>query len=85
MLDVPEMYGLYYLNEDDMREYTIASNRETEMEYKVTATTEEGEERIIQDFSVNKKFELQNDEHGMLTIISRIKDQTQQQMLEIKY
>lgn len=86
LLDAPEMYGLYYFNDDDMREYTIASNRETEMEYKVIATTEEGEERVIQDFSVNKEFELQNDEHGMLTIISRIKDQTQQQqMLEIKY
>lgn len=44
------------------------------MEYKATATTEEGEERIIQDFSANKEFELQNDEHGMLAIISRIKE-----------
>ena len=86
LLDAPETYGLYYFYDGDAREYTIASNRETEIEYKVTATTEEGEERIIQDFCVNKEFELQNGEHGMLTIVSRIKEQPEElRTLEIKY
>lgn len=86
LLDAPETYGLYYFYDGDVRKYTIASNRKTEIEYKVSAATEEGEERIIQDFSVNKGFELQNDEHGMLTIVSRVKEQPEQlRTLEIEY
>ena len=86
MLEAPETYGLYYTYEGDLLEYTIASNRETEIEYKVTILPEEGEERIVQDFSVNKEFELRNDEHGMLTIVSKLKEQPEtQHTLEIKY
>lgn len=86
MLDAPETYGLYYTYEGDIREYTIASNRESEIEYQVIVAPEEGEERVVQNFSVNKKFELLNDEHGMVTIVSRLKEQPEvQHTLEIKY
>ena len=86
LLDDPETYGLYYFYDGDMRKYTIASNRKTEMEYKITILPEEGEERVLQDFSVNKEFELHRDEHGMLMVVSRLKTQPDQQhTLEIKY
>lgn len=85
-LDAPETYGLYYSAHDDMRQYTVASNRETEIEYKIVAVMENGEERILQDFSTNKNFELRSDEHGVLTIASRVKTLPgRQQTLQIEF
>lgn len=85
-LDMPETYGVYYYdNGEDGINFTVASNRETEMEYRIVFTPYEGEQRIIQDFSENKDFVLSYDECGTLAVVSRIKAQPQQmQSLEME-
>lgn len=90
----PEIYGIYYdlgqssgkIENDengnpnnDIKECTIASNRKTGAEYKVTRTynvaKEDGslekKEEVIQDYSANKKFAIPDDEEGTITITGR--------------
>ena len=61
------VYGLICTAEDDMVNYRIASNRESEMEYRVVALPE----KQIQDFSENKEFTLRADVHGIFRIEAR--------------
>lgn len=85
-LDAPETYGVYYYYEEDVRKVTIASNRKTEMEYQVAIMPDGGEERVIQEFSTNKDFVLPGEEHGTLTIVSRMKTQPEQlRAIEMEY
>lgn len=69
-----------------IRTLWIASNRESGMEYKIVMTSDEGEQYIVQDFSENKEFTLSTDEHGICTILARMKDDPEEiQTLEISY
>nr|MCM1037691.1 SGNH/GDSL hydrolase family protein [Ruminococcus sp.] len=89
----PSLYGLYYRNAEGSEEYpeqnllfSIASNREEGMEYKVLLTPEAGEERLVQDFSENKEFRLSALEHGICTVIARMADDPENvQTLEVSY
>lgn len=64
----PQVYGLFWTEkEDGMRQYSIASNRDEGLEYKIIYL--EGEKKeIIQDFSENKNFLLDSDKHGTVQI-----------------
>lgn len=84
----PLIYGLYYVyaDESDTITYRIASNREEGMEYRILITPNEGEEYMIQDFAENKKFTLSGDEHGICSIVARMKDTPDDvRTLEINY
>lgn len=57
-----------------MKSYWVASNRGDDMEYSITLTSETGEVSLIQDFAENREFTLPAEEHGICTIIARMKD-----------
>lgn len=86
-LDVPETYGVFYsINDAGKRDFTIASNRENDLEYKILLTPNDGEQYLLQDFSTNKEFCISAEEHGVLTIISkRIDNESYIPSLEIYY
>lgn len=77
----PEVYGIYYRDEaleeegDSLhRNMFIASNRDEGMEYKIVMIPEDDREQyILQDFSENKTFLVDNDEHGTCMITYRMK------------
>ncbi|MBD5501923.1 MAG: hypothetical protein HDR10_12140, partial [Lachnospiraceae bacterium] len=58
------VYGLFYTEEEGVRSYRIASNREKGMEYRISIRQEDGAETELQDFSENKMFQLKSEEHG---------------------
>lgn len=68
----PSIYGIYYQNLEttDGRKklFYIASNREEGMEYKISITTNEGDQYMIQDFSKSKQFTVPAHEHGVCII-----------------
>lgn len=90
----PEVYGIYYRRADSKdegeirrRDMFIASNRDEGMEYRVIMTPgDEKSQYQIQDFSENKAFQVDYDEHGTCTIMYRIKDgHDAVQQIEITY
>ncbi|MBD5520921.1 MAG: hypothetical protein HDR03_06795 [Lachnospiraceae bacterium] len=90
----PAVYGLYYreykseesAQGEKYRKIWIASNRNEGMEYKVVMAPDEGEQYLVQDFTENKEFTIDADEHGMCTIMSRMTaDPENMQSLEIQY
>lgn len=91
----PEVYGIYYTEEpgevDDAvnRRMVIASNREKGMEYKIVTAlaSEEGEEQyLLQDFSENKVFLIDSNEHGICTITYRMRETPgEEKTIEIAY
>lgn len=77
----PAVYGLYYSDSEIMegsqkrvRTLQIASNREQEMEYRVYVKNDKQENTLVQDFSNNKKCEVEMgvDEHGVYIVEARI-------------
>ncbi len=98
-VESPAMYGIYYRQSETAEEsielgktltFRIASNREEGMEYRIILTIdeEEGERRqeMIQDFSENKEYTIPAGEHGICTIVARMKDNPEEvQTLEINY
>lgn len=91
----PAIYGIYYSDCQDeeeieqgaVRKMWIASNRELEMEYKIMMKPDEGAQYMIQDFGENKAFEVSSEEHGMCTIVARMKGTRNEvvQTMEIRY
>lgn len=87
----PAVYGIYYSQteqtDDDprMKNMWIASNRDEGMEYRIILTPDGEESYMVQDFSENKAF-LDSSEHGVCTIVYRIKDMPDTvQTMEINY
>lgn len=86
----PVIYGIYY-NDSEESEQTrrimwIASNRDSEMEYKVVLTPNEGDTYTVQDYNTNKKFMIPQEEHGICTITARMKDSFEEiETMEINY
>lgn len=71
----PMVYGLagpQNHDETGKKSVYIISNREAEIEYKITAAPVEGDQYLIQDFSTNKFFELPSNESGTLTVAWRV-------------
>lgn len=90
----PEVYGIYYRDEEPdergeslYRNMFIASNRDEEMEYRIVMTPEEGKAPyLVQDFSENRAFKVETNEHGTCTIVYRMKDTPDvEQTIEITY
>ncbi len=87
----PQIFGIYNCGFETISEQTrlkrrIASNRETGLEYRITATPDEGTPYTIQDFSQNKDFTLPLGENGTVTIAARAADSPESvQTLEIDY
>lgn len=83
----PAVYGIYYrASEDSEKNMWVASNREAEMEYKITCTTSEGERHTIQDFHENKVFKVPAWEQGTCEITCRLKNMpNSEQTVEIVY
>lgn len=87
----PAIYGIYYRNCADEGNganfwYSIASNRDRGMEYKIIANPSDGEEYLVQDFSENKDFLMPADEHGTISIIARVNSGIDDaRMLKINY
>jgi len=85
----PQIYGLVYSNKEDEGTcyIEVASNRDAGIEYRIIVTPEEGEQRVIQDFSDNKMFTVPYDEHGICTVVARLTDEPGQliRTMEIKY
>lgn len=82
----PEVFGIYFRDRKDMendevigRDMRIASNRESEMEYRITLILydqdekDDTEQELIQDFSENKVFEIEAGRTGTLSIEYRLK------------
>ncbi|MCM1538322.1 MAG: hypothetical protein NC254_07990 [bacterium] len=86
-LDEAELYGVYYsMNGKGECEYTIASNRMQELEYRVIVSPGNAEARMLQDFSINKNFTLPREEHGIITVVARdAADHGHVQTLEMNY
>lgn len=65
----------------------VASNRDSEMEYKIILTPDEGEPYTVQDFDVNKVFYVAPEEEGTCMIAARMKVCPNEvvQTLEIRY
>lgn len=73
----PQVYGIYFqtpAEEDTVRNYWVASNRKSEMEYRIEISPEEGEEYTVQDFDENKHFALPRGETGICAITARMKE-----------
>lgn len=97
--EAPAIYGLYYREPDAAKEsarqgetltFRIASNREQGMEYRIILTIDEEEgqsrQQMLQDFSENKEFTIPVYEHGICTIVARMKDNPEEvQTLEVNY
>lgn len=85
----PELYGIYYRKEESIKRMWVASNREAGMEYRIvcTPTEPEGkEEYMVQDFSENKEFTVEEEEHGICTIAYRFSERPELiQTVEIEY
>ncbi len=83
----PAVYGIYYrASEDSEKNMWVASNREAEMEYKITCTTSEGERHTIQDFHENKVFKVPAWEQGTSEITYRLNNMPDsEQTVEIVY
>lgn len=86
----PTVYGVAgpRENSDKKIKYAqIISNRSDEIEYQIIAMPEEGNQRMIQDFSKNKLFTLPQDEHGTLDIIWRLTENKNEQVqcMELAY
>lgn len=77
MYEEPIVYGLAgpFADEKEGVKYArMISNRDSGIEYRITTVSEDGNSKIIQDFSENKDFELPVDEHGILTVAWRLKN-----------
>lgn len=88
----PKVYGIYYRDpenwyeEGQVRTLWIASNREEEMEYRIMLAPQIGEQYMVQDFNENKEFTAPYGEHGICTIMYRVKGQeAEMQKLEVWY
>lgn len=88
----PAVYGAYYIDHYDdtgkqTREVWVASNRDSDMEYRITLTPDEGRQYLVQDFKENKEFVLNAGEHGVCTIAARMKALPDEvvQTMEIRY
>lgn len=85
----PSIYGIYWRDSEvteGTRIFYVASNREEEMEYRIILTPYEQEQIVIQDFIENKEFSRSEDEHGICTIVARMKDNPDDiQTLEVNY
>lgn len=80
-------YGLVYSDDEEMRCYQIASNREKGMEYRIESLSEDGEDYIcLQDYSENKEFQMNGNEHGVFRIaVRKTGDQDAFRTCEIPY
>lgn len=92
----PAVYGAYYSDPyeetaegEKIRSRTVwvASNRNSGMEYRIILTPDEGEQYTVQDFVENKEFQISLEEHGICTIVARMKDFPDEvvQTMEIRY
>lgn len=88
----PAVYGIYYRDpelwyeEGQVRTLWIASNRDSDMEYRIILTPQSGEQYMVQDFNVNKEFTAPYGEHGTCTIVYRMKELPDEvQTMEIIY
>ena len=64
----------------------IASNRDSEVEYRITLTPKEGEPYMVQNFDTNKEFTVSRGEEGICTITARMKGSSEEiQTMEINY
>lgn len=89
----PEIYGIYYRDSEDtaegeepVRTYWVASNRDSDMEYRIIITPDEGEQYMIQDFNENKEFTIPMSETGICTVVARMKKTPEDaQTLEINF
>lgn len=72
----PEVYGLYYSYFENSsgayRDMRIASNSDSDMQYRVVITPEEGNPYMVQDFDDNKEFTVPWEESGVCTITARL-------------
>lgn len=82
----PAIYGIYYRDFEGSRTMWIASNRDSEVEYRIIMTPNEGEPYIVQDFDTNKEFTVSEEEQGICTITARMKGSSKEiQTMEINY
>lgn len=82
----PAIYGIYYREADyreaeqetgetaQIKNMWVASNRNDGMEYRIILTPDEKEQYMVQDFSENKMFAIDSSEHGICTVVYRMKD-----------
>ena len=73
----PFVYGIAgpSVNEAEGVKYArMIANRDGGIEYRIMAVSEEGNERMIQDFSQNTEFSLPVEEHGILYVDWRMED-----------
>ena len=82
----PAIYGIYYRNSEEARTMWIASNRDSELEYRIILAPNEGEPYSVQDFDTNKEFAVPQEEQGICTITARVKGSSGEiQTMEINY
>lgn len=75
----PTVFGISYCNNknDDGEQFRyckIVSNENANLEYEIILSPEGGKTYKIQDFSDNRFFTIEPDEHGVLTIAYRVID-----------
>lgn len=82
----PEVYGVYYRDGESCRNMVIASNREEGMEYRIVMSPDDKEQYVLQDYSENRIFRVDNSEHGICMITYRMKTVPYQvQSIEVAY
>ena len=88
----PQIYGIHQVDFDgtdvgiDAAAYKVAANRPQDMEYRILLTVEDEGTRMYQDFSSNPYLSVPSSEHGICTIVARVKGQEEKvQTLEINY
>ncbi|MBD5507127.1 MAG: hypothetical protein HDR05_03490 [Lachnospiraceae bacterium] len=82
----PAIYGIYYRSDEGSKTVWIASNRDSEVEYRITLTPKEGEPYMVQNFDTNKEFTVSRGEEGICTITARMKGSSEEiQTMEINY
>ncbi len=89
----PAVYGIYYRNSADVSDgadskwvMQIASNRDSDMEYRVVLVPENGASYVVQNFSENKTFTISKEEHGVCKIESRKKEAPEEvSLIKIEY
>lgn len=77
----PEVYGIYYRDEEteegieaSYRNFFIASNKDEGMEYRVEMRPENADSYLLQNYSENRVFQVEVDEHGTCEVMYRMKD-----------
>lgn len=85
-LQPTNVYGILYVGTDDEQElWRAAANKNSEVEYRIILTPENGDTVMLQDFNENAYFPIESGQQGICTIVWREKGNELVSTIELRY